>query len=358
MAQNEEFNATWFRIPVNRDNWRHFNSKAIIIECPIRVHDLQDFWVQERFVALGWEAMLDVDKEVYPQLVHTFCCNLTGKQLYIGEYKVYSRVGGRDIIFTSIEFGEIIGVSSKGSNIYCPPRTSSKGFFNSTKLAFMKANVIVGGEVNWALFANWRPTPKVLCRIVQYNILPIHGHFNKVSLMQAYTTFFLYIGEKISLPYIMLRQMMACVYCLADGYLFYGKVLTKVFRHIGINLEGEKRMDTHVIPFDRAILEKMKLHEYAGSDQDEAPAAKEDLEEHEENVHKGEDELQEGDGTQQRDEHQPEEGVRVREEEEHSNPFHDFDISDIDVNLMEEDMASLGIPPTHVPESTHGTKSY
>ncbi|XP_042486643.1 proline-, glutamic acid- and leucine-rich protein 1-like isoform X2 [Macadamia integrifolia] len=187
--------------------------------------------------------------------------------------------------------------------------------------------------------------PRVLCRIVKYNLLPISGQFSEVSLMQAYTASCLYLGEQISLPYLMLRCMVHQAYHPSDGHLFCSEILTKVFKHMRICLEGEE--ESHTIPFDRAILEKRQLHEYAGSDEEEVPTAKDDQENQEDDeLHMSEDEQHEEEEIKHevREEHEGE--IPHKDEEQQEDPLRDFHISDVDMGLNGftiEEIEGLGV---------------
>ncbi|XP_042486644.1 proline-, glutamic acid- and leucine-rich protein 1-like isoform X3 [Macadamia integrifolia] len=123
------------------------------------------------------------------------------------------------------------------------------------------------------------------------------------------------------------------------------EILTKVFKHMRICLEGEE--ESHTIPFDRAILEKRQLHEYAGSDEEEVPTAKDDQENQEDDeLHMSEDEQHEEEEIKHevREEHEGE--IPHKDEEQQEDPLRDFHISDVDMGLNGftiEEIEGLGV---------------
>ncbi|XP_042480778.1 uncharacterized protein LOC122061542 isoform X1 [Macadamia integrifolia] len=223
--------------------WSTFCSLPVILEKQVIVEHFSPIHLLERFSALGWESILNIDRPCYKGLVRRFYCNLEAMEE--GEFAIVSMVKSVEIILTVDRLAEIMGISSEGIHYYCPPSTRGIGPLMSQDMQEHIYEVISGLPARPASELDFSPEGRVFARLVQFNLAPRSGHRNQVGFMPTYVAACLLSAlegnvPRLCLPYFMLRSMHHHALHPEDASLPYGRALTLVFEHFAVDLSEEE----------------------------------------------------------------------------------------------------------------------
>ncbi|KAJ4965698.1 hypothetical protein NE237_017547 [Protea cynaroides] len=87
--------------------------------------------------------------------------------------------------------------------------------------------------------ASLRPIPGSPAALSGHDIVPRGGHYNGLSRLTRYVTYCVRTGERISLPYLIIRTMHRPAVAGRAGNLPYGRSSLSFFAVAGVSLGGE-----------------------------------------------------------------------------------------------------------------------
>ncbi|GFS38866.1 hypothetical protein Acr_00g0059940 [Actinidia rufa] len=159
--------------------------------------------------ALGWTRLRPLPKDVYTNLVRFFYCNLEVGNLDNIEYTIDTRVRGKNIVLNPTILSKITGIA------------------NAEECIFISKSSKFDQYVSWKNI------------YIAYNIIPKAGHYNQVTIMDAFIIYKAAIDKPLNLNYIILKEM-ANVRNHSSRALPFGALLTKVFNHFRVKLSGQR----------------------------------------------------------------------------------------------------------------------
>ncbi|KAJ4968568.1 hypothetical protein NE237_015269 [Protea cynaroides] len=115
--------------------------------------------------------------------------------------------------------------------------------------------------------ASLRPVPRVYSRIIQHNIVPQSGHYSELSQLTQYITYCVCTGERVSLPYLIIRTMHQATLADQASNLPYGRLITSLLRRLGVSMRGEVTVeDTMTSDIDWDAIQRMQMVDLPVSD--------------------------------------------------------------------------------------------
>ena len=103
-----------------------------------------------------------------------------------------------------------------------------------------------------------KPIPRLIGRILAYNICPKTGSYNYYSRDLATCVYAIMAGLEVNWAKIIFNTLVKD----HTSFLPYGAILSHVFRKFHIDLASEMSVVKVFEPFDRAVLHVMKLHDF------------------------------------------------------------------------------------------------
>ncbi|XP_043693007.1 uncharacterized protein LOC122643453 [Telopea speciosissima] len=236
-------------------------NRKILVERDVLVEELLAYKVGARFGRLNWTDMLIQPDFYYPTLVREFYANLVMVQEDDDGSRFTSYVKGVVISFNAVELGVLLSVSSEGERVYYAPGSHlDKCLPPDGQRKLFKVLSNDRFEENEDLF-KFPPSQRVLIFIAKTNLAPSKGHNTLPPLMPMVLAHSLYTGQPICLPHMVMQYMARAVMNSArNNTLPYGRLLTRVFLFLGIDLDHEPKGTCTEGPIGFNALQKMNLY--------------------------------------------------------------------------------------------------
>jgi len=103
-----------------------------------------------------------------------------------------------------------------------------------------------------------KPIPRLIGRILAYNIFPKIGNYNYYSRDLATYVYVIMAGLEVNWEKIIFDTLVKDHTC----FLPYGAFLSHVFQKFHIDLSSKTSVVKVFEPFDRVVLHRMKLHDF------------------------------------------------------------------------------------------------
>ncbi|KAJ4954675.1 hypothetical protein NE237_011458 [Protea cynaroides] len=114
-----------------------------------------------------------------------------------------------------------------------------------------------------------RPAPRVFCKIIQHNLIPQSGHYERVSQLTQFLIYSICTRQPVCLPYIIMRTMISATLSGHRGNLPYGRMITVLLTRLGVDLVDEKIQEkTFSSPLDWEAICKMGMWDAQVSDEE------------------------------------------------------------------------------------------
>ncbi|KAJ4969823.1 hypothetical protein NE237_002922 [Protea cynaroides] len=114
-----------------------------------------------------------------------------------------------------------------------------------------------------------RSAPRVFCKIIQHNLIPQSGHYERVSQLTQYLLYSICTRQPVCLPYIIMRTMISATLPSHRGNLPYRRMITILLTRLGVDLVDEKIQEkTFSSPLDWEAICKMGLRDAQVSDEE------------------------------------------------------------------------------------------
>ncbi|KAJ4970548.1 hypothetical protein NE237_003647 [Protea cynaroides] len=185
----------------------------------VNLAELALFNVEGAFGDMGWLPVITYDACTCPDLVRQFYCNLH----VVGNYN-------------DVEHGEELCITS---------------YVKGMRACYL------------------RPAPRVFCKIIQHNLIPTSGHYERVSQLTQFLIYSICTRQPVCLPYIIMRTMISATLSSHRGNLPYGRMITVLLTCLGVDLVDEKIEEkTFSSPLDWEAICKMGLRDAEVSDEE------------------------------------------------------------------------------------------
>ncbi|KAJ4969413.1 hypothetical protein NE237_016114 [Protea cynaroides] len=200
------------------------------------------FNVEGAFGDMGWLLVITYDACTCPDLVHQFYCNLQVVGNYNDvehgqELRITSYVKGVHISFDYWQLADLLGIAYDGPMVYCAPGEPQ---FVEMEMRAEIDNQLLRPD-RWQMRACYlRPAPRVFCKIIQHNLIPQSGHYERVSQLTQFLIYCICTRQPVCLPYIIMRTMISATLSGHRGNLPYGRMITVLLTRLGVDLVDEK----------------------------------------------------------------------------------------------------------------------
>ncbi|GAV75719.1 hypothetical protein CFOL_v3_19196 [Cephalotus follicularis] len=194
--------------------------------------------------------LVQISDPFYIKLVKEFYSNLRMASNQNEEFALTSSVKGERIYLTARILASILHIPHTGLYVFEHKKWSEvEGFHPNQILSILYPND-PNVHPNMALTTNRLSVDhRLLHHLIVHQILPTDGGYAKLSRMQVFLMWCILSKIEFCFPLLMLKTMVRA-FSQKKSVLPFGSILTKVFQHFHIWLEGEvatklKKEDTY-----------------------------------------------------------------------------------------------------------------
>ena len=206
--------------------------------------------VHHRLRELNWQNLLDLPHLVYPKLVRAFYANLSFfTRNADDEFEIRSYVKGKHITLTPSLLSQILGTPFNPQFVYLTTETelqdlmTAPPFYSSASVVFQTITSDGRSHSGNLKVKDLKPKLRALNRFLSENVVPKAGHFDAVTIKDAFLLYCFEITFQIDVNYIILNEM-ADASVVKKRCLPYGALLTKVFIQAHVDFNNE---DCHAL---------------------------------------------------------------------------------------------------------------
>ncbi|GAV64822.1 hypothetical protein CFOL_v3_08337 [Cephalotus follicularis] len=194
--------------------------------------------------------LVQISDPFYIKLVKEFYSNLRMVSAQNDEFAISSSVKGQRIYLDARILASILHIPHTGLYIFEHKKWPEvEGFHPNQILSILYPND-PNVHPNMALTTNKLSVDhRLLHHLIVHQILPTGGRYAKLSRMQVFLMWCILSKIEFCFPLLMLKTMVRA-FSQKKSVLPFGSILTKVFQHFHIRLEGEvatklKKEDTY-----------------------------------------------------------------------------------------------------------------
>ncbi|GAV69790.1 hypothetical protein CFOL_v3_13291 [Cephalotus follicularis] len=194
--------------------------------------------------------LVQISEPFYIKLVKEFYSNLRMASNHNEEFALTSTVKGERIYLNARILASILHIPHTGIYVFEHKKWPKvEGFHPNQILSILYPND-PNVHPNMALTTNRLSVDhRLLHHLIVHQILPTSGGYAKLSRMQVFLMWFILSKIEFCFPLLMLKTMIRA-FSQKKSVLPFGSILTKVFLHFHIRLEGEvatklKKEDTY-----------------------------------------------------------------------------------------------------------------
>ncbi|GAV87167.1 hypothetical protein CFOL_v3_30593 [Cephalotus follicularis] len=194
--------------------------------------------------------LVQISDPFYIKLVKEFYSNLRMASNHNEEFALSSSVKGERIYLTARILASILHIPHTGLYVFEHKKWPEvEGFHPNQILSILYPND-PNVHPNMALTTNRLSVDhRLLHHLIVHQILPTGGGYAKLSRMQVFLMWCILSKIEFCFPLLMLKTMVRA-FSQKKSVLPFGSILTKVFQHFHIRLEGEvatklKKEDTY-----------------------------------------------------------------------------------------------------------------
>lgn len=194
-----------------------------------------------------WEAAIDLDDRVYPNLVRVFYSNMEISDTRPN--RIVTQVGRVPIEFDDADLADFLGISCEGLDIYTSRKTLSFDTFSHTHgVRNICRRRDLSDEICMLPFrSQLLPLQvRILHSILQHIVTPRKGHSDEVTRLDVAILDSLLTDRPINLGYIIVRHMLSTP-AVNHRLLPYGSIITKILRRFEVPLLDTGHMETRRI---------------------------------------------------------------------------------------------------------------
>jgi len=238
----------YLRDPALLDKFHKYCSLDISPGRFVKFDDLADYNLHNLFNNTGLLDLYDVGNlsPHYPNLIFLFFTNLEYETSTTNRCYLSSLVKGIEIKLTPKIIGKILNIPSSGAHL-------TDIIMNDQNI--LQNHIFLPGK-NLPMITNkLRPIPRLVSRILSYNMIPKTGLFDHMSAELSVATYAIMANIKVDWASVMFDGLKRIPSTLHP----FGCFLTKIFSHFKVDLEFEKIMIDYNEIMDRTMVNRMKL---------------------------------------------------------------------------------------------------
>ncbi|KAH9668541.1 hypothetical protein KPL70_021452 [Citrus sinensis] len=210
-----------------------FDSRKVLDSFFVDIDDFRNLVVCGRSVRdmlQPWEAAIDLDDRVYPNLVQVFYSNMEISDIHPN--RIVTQVGRVPIEFDDADLADFLGISCEGLDIYTSRKALSFDTFRHTDgVRNICRRRELSDEICLLPFrSQLLPLQiRILHTILQHIVTPRNGHSDEVTRLDVALLDSLLTDRPINLGYIIVRHMLSTP-AVNHRLLPYGSIITKILR--------------------------------------------------------------------------------------------------------------------------------
>ena len=235
--------------PALEEDFIRLSSLEILPGRFVKYEDFYDYDIVSYLQNSGLIHMFSTDSRqgYYPFLINLFYTNLTFEDNE-DDVHIYSLVKGINIKLSPKSIGRILSIPYNGL------------LLNDIEMdnAEVLSSIFLPGQGLTMTNNKLKPIPRLIGRILAYNICPKTGSYNYYSRELATCVYAIMAGLDVNWAKIIFDTIVKD----HTSFLPYGAFLSHVFRKFHIDLDSETSVIKVFEPFDRAVLHRMKLHDF------------------------------------------------------------------------------------------------
>lgn len=207
--------------------------------------------ITEAFAKIGWQAILNLPRYTYPNLVREFYANVVNKEGHSGD-TIETQVRGKRLKITRSNIARLLNCSNVGENV------DLKKEFHTTDNDWNPAEAIQRFGTNYKdsrkskkkviLTKDFEHRHRLILYIFAHNIIPKRSSKNEVRKSDLYFLDKMFHGPGpdligIPLPSVLISHMRTTARHQNTDYCFgFPRFLTLLFEKKKVNLSGEERV--------------------------------------------------------------------------------------------------------------------
>jgi hypothetical protein len=182
---------------------------------------------------MGWTHFLQIREKTYKKVVQAFYCQATA---YSEKSLIISTIKGKQISLTPDLIAEYLNLPSDGFCVY------GDNWDLDLKVNLTDVfSYIFKNPNNVFVSANLHYIPKMLNLLSQHSLIPRKGNHGKITKNDLLIIYCMFYEVRLNLPHVILHHMISAIKDKNPRHgLPYGMILTRLFREIGIDLDGEE----------------------------------------------------------------------------------------------------------------------
>jgi hypothetical protein len=204
-----------------------------------------------------WEDVVTCDLPIYPKIVREFFKTL--RFLTEGEPSIIFMWKGRNHCLSVRELGEFFNCHTEGISPYAPYDCLTTQQQNEL-LEFVNAKrgTPEGSSVQLE-FKHLDPNSKVLAEFIRRFLVPKGEGRATCPSKTTIILLALQKGQKVSFPHLFIKHCFWVKKVEETHLLPYGSLITRIFNHRNLNLEGEEIAPNKLWTWDERLLTKMRI---------------------------------------------------------------------------------------------------
>jgi hypothetical protein len=225
--------------------------------------DFGEFQLHNYFKNAGLYELCSHDSLVpyYPSLIYLFYTNIQVDETITRGKVILSLVKGMKLRLTPTMLEDILHIPNTGIPLH-------NVVMNDRDI--LNNHIFLPGKSLPMQNNKLRPLPRLVCRILAYNLIPKTGSFDYISSELAVATYAIMANIKVNWAMVVFENLQR----VPSTFHPFGCMLTRIFTHFKVDLASEKVMISFNEIIDRTTYARMKLGAIQTSDsQDDDPAS-------------------------------------------------------------------------------------
>ena len=238
----------YLRDPSLIDKFNSYRTLDILPGRFVKFTDLAEYQLHTYFDNAGLLDLCSIDSLSfhYPNLIYLFYTNLELESSINNVDLLSSLVKGIEIKLTPQIIGDILQIPSSGFSL-------QDVVMNDQNI--LNNHIFLPGKSLPMMSNKLRPIPRLVSRILSYNMIPKTSFFDLMSSELQVATYAIMANIKVNWALVMFEVFQR----IPTTFHPFGCFLTKIFAHFKVDLESEKLVIEYNEVMDRTMVTRMKL---------------------------------------------------------------------------------------------------
>jgi len=182
---------------------------------------------------MGWTSFLQIREKTYEKVVKTFYFQA---KAYSEKSLIISTIKGKQISLTPEIIAKHLNLPSDGFCVY----GENWDLDLKVNLADVFQYIFKANKTDF-VSANLHYIPKMLNLLSQHNLIPRKGNHGKITKNDLLLIYCMFYEIRLNLPHVILHHMISAIKDENPRHgLPYGMILTRLFRELKVDLNGEE----------------------------------------------------------------------------------------------------------------------